>query len=379
MQYIKLNTNESPYPPPPAVISAVNEDELKKLRLYPNPDGSRLMQKLADFYGVGPKNVIIGNGSDELLAFAFLAFCDNCNSSQPASSQPYSSIPTPGCAPANLREQVHAAPEQIPADRELFCGNGRGAAFPDITYGFYPVYAELFGVPFQQIPLKEDFTIDPADYMGIGQNIILANPNAPTGIALPVQDIEAIAKSNPGHVLLVDEAYVDFGAESSIPLTHKYDNLLVIHTYSKSRSMAGARLAFAIGAAPLIEDLNKMKYSFNPYNVNRLSQLMGEAAIGEELYYAEKRREITATREDAAEKLRALGFSATDSKANFIFAKHPLISGNEFYIKLKEKGILVRHWNKPRISDYLRISIGTNEQMTALITAVEEILKQPQA
>jgi len=328
MEYIKLNTNESPYPPPPGVISAVSTAELEKLRLYPNPEGSRLIRKIAGHYRVEPENVIIGNGSDELLAFTFLAFCDSA----------------------------------------------RGAAFPDITYGFYPIYAELYGIPYEQIPLQEDFTIDPGEYCGIGKNVVLANPNAPTGIALPLFDIERIAQSNPEHVVLIDEAYVDFGAESAITLTREYDNLLVIHTYSKSRSMAGARLAYAIGPAPLIEDLSKMKYSFNPYNVNRLTQIMGEAAIDEDTYYVEKRREIIATRGYTQMRLGELGFSVTDSKANFIFAKHPGIGGYELYALLKEKGILVRQWNKPRISDYLRITIGTNEQMDALIDAIGEIL-----
>ena len=331
MLYIKLNTNESPYPPPPGVIAAVNEEELGKLRLYPNPDGSRLIKKLAEFYGVGAENVIIGNGSDELLAFSFLAFCD---------------------------------------------GN-RSAAFPDITYGFYPVYAELYGLPYEQIPLKEDFTVDPADYMGIRKNIILANPNSPTSVAIPLGDIEAILLSNPENIVLIDEAYVDFGAESSIPLVSKYDNLLVMHTYSKSRSMAGARMAFAIGQAPLIEDLNKMKYSFNPYNVNRLTQVMAEAALDEEAYYADRRREIVATRAFTVAELTRLGFTMTDPKANFIFAKHPGFGGHELYIKLKENGILVRQWDKPRIADYLRITIGTKEQMDALIAALEDIINQP--
>ena len=327
-ELIKLNTNESPYPPPPGVIAAVCADELERLRLYPSPDGSALLRKIAGHFNVGPDNVIIGNGSDELLAFSFLAFCDS----------------------------------------------GRGAAFPDVTYGFYPVYAELYGIPYEQIPLKSDFTIDPGDYCGIGKNVILANPNAPTGIALTLPDIESIAQNNPGHVMLIDEAYVDFGAESAIGLTGKHENLLVVHTYSKSRSLAGARMAYAIGPAPLIDDLNKMKYSFNPYNVNRLTQVMGEAAIDEEAYYREKRREIIATREYAQARLLELGFLATDSKANFIFAKHPGISGHALYAALKEKGILVRQWNKPRISDYLRITIGTKEQMDALIAAIKEIL-----
>jgi len=330
MEYIKLNTNESPYPPPPNAVAAVSEAEIKRLNLYPNPDGSRLICKLAESYGVKPENVIIGNGSDELLAFAFLAFCDN----------------------------------------------ERGAAFPDITYGFYPVYAELYGITYKQIRLKDDLTIDPADYYSSGKNTILANPNAPTGIALPLCDIEAIAQSNPGHIVLIDEAYVDFGAESAIPLTKKYDNLLVVHTYSKSRFMAGARLSFALASAPIIEDMNKMKYSFNPYNVNRLTQIMGEAALSEDAYYNEKRLEIIATRGYTASRLREQGFSKTDSKANFLFAKHPKIGGYEMYAALKERGILVRQWNKPRISDYLRITIGLKEQMDALIAAIQDVLNE---
>jgi len=329
LEYVKLNTNESPYPPAPGVITVISEDEKKKLNLYPNPDGSRLIKKLAEFYGVKPENVIIGNGSDELLAFSFLAFCDG----------------------------------------------GRGAAFPDITYGFYPVYAELYGIPYIQIPLKDDFSIDPADYFGIDKNVILANPNAPTGIALPLNDVEAIVRSNPDYVVLVDEAYVDFGAESAIPLTHRYDNLIVTHTYSKSRSMAGGRLAYAIGSAQLIADLNKMKYSFNPYNVNRLTQLAGEAALDGEEYYKEKRSEIIATREYTVKQLQRLGFTTTESLANFVFAKHPGTGGYEMYSALKEKGVLVRHLNVPRISDYLRITIGTKDQMDALIAAVSTILR----
>jgi len=328
MEYIKLNTNESPYPPPPGVINAVNEDELGKLNLYPNPDGSRLINKFAEFYGVGPENIIIGNGSDELLAFAFLAFCEN------------------------------------------------GAVFPDITYGFYPVYAELYDVPFEQIPLRDDLTIDVGDYTGIGKNVILANPNAPTGIALPSDAVETIVKSNPDHIVLIDEAYVDFGAESAIPLTRRYDNLLVVHTYSKSRSMAGARLAYAIGSAPVIDDMNRMKYSFNPYNVNRLTQLMGEAALNDEAYYMEKRREIIATREYTEKQLKELGFTMTGSSANFLFVKHPDAGGYDLYSALKEKGVLVRQWSKPRISDYLRVTIGTREQMDAFINAVKEILPE---
>ena len=325
MEYIKLNTNEMPCPPPDNVTATVKA-ELDKLRLYPNPDGIKLIKRLAEFYKVKPENVIIGNGSDELLAFAFLAFFEG------------------------------------------------GVAFPDITYGFYPVYAKLYDVPYQEIPLLDDLSVNINDYTAIGKNIVLANPNAPTGISLGLDDIETIAQSNPDHVLLIDEAYVDFGGSSAVKLTQRHENLLVIHTYSKSRSMAGARLGFAIGAASLIEDLNKMKYSFNPYNVNRLAQVMGEAALDNDDFFEEKRHEIVAVREYTKEKLQEMGFILTDSKANFLFCKHPDIGGFELYSKLKEKGILIRQWDKPRISDYVRITIGTKTQMDALLTAVEEII-----
>jgi len=326
MKYIKLNTNESPYPPSKGVISSVNEDELNNLRLYPNPDGEKLINKLAEYYRVNPENVILGNGSDELLAFAFLAFFEN------------------------------------------------GMIFPDITYGFYPVYAELYDVPYQKIPLQEDLTINIGDYINVSRNITLANPNAPTGVALEPGDIEKIIQSNPDNIVLIDEAYIDFGAKSVINLTKKYENLLVLHTYSKSRSMAGARLAYAVAAEPVIEDLKKMKYSFNPYNVNRLTQVMGVAAIKDDEYYKNKHKEIEMTREYTAKRLTGLNFEMTDSKANFLFAKHPDISGAELYTKLRQAGILVRQWNKPRISDYIRITIGTKEQMDALIGALECIL-----
>ena len=330
LQYIKLNTNESPYPPAPGVVAAINVGEIEKFRLYPNPDGTRLIEKLAQFYDVNPENVIIGNGSDELLAFAFLAFCDK----------------------------------------------ERHICFPDITYGFYPVYAELYGIPYVQIPLKDDFSIDPADYFGVNMNVVLANPNAPTGIALLPREIGAIAQSNPGYVTIIDEAYVDFGAQSSMHLAKEYDNLLIMHTYSKSRSMAGARLAYVIGPAPLIEDLNKMKFSFNPYNVNRLTQIAGEAALDEDAYYVEMRRKIIATREATIPRLRELGFTMTESNANFIFVKHSSLGGRELYAALKERGILIRHWDKPRISEYTRITIGTPEQMDALMAAIADVLKK---
>jgi len=326
-KYIKLNTNESPYSPPDAVIKAIT-DEAKKLNLYPNPDGTQLIEKLAQNYNVNPENIIIGNGSDELLAFSFLAFFQ------------------------------------------------QGVLFPDITYGFYPVYAELYNITYNKIPLQSDFTINIQEYLNKNQNIVLANPNAPTGIALKLSQIEEITKSNPNHIILIDEAYVDFGAKSAVNLTKQYENLLVIHTYSKSRSLAGARLGYAIASPPIIEDLNKMKYSFNPYNVNTLTQTMGAIAIDEESYYTEKRNEIISTREYTKNKLQEQGFIHTDSKANFLFAKHPSISGFDLYSKLKENGILIRHWNTPRISDHIRITIGTPEQMDKFIKVIQNILHQ---
>ena len=329
MEYIKLNTNESPYPPSPGVRAAINDDEINNLRLYPNPDGTHLIGKLADYYSVKPENLIIGNGSDELLAFAFLAFCDK----------------------------------------------SRTVCFPDITYGFYPVYAELYDIPYEQIPLKDDFTINTADYFGVSKNIIIANPNAPTGLAMTLIEIEAIARSNPDYLVLIDEAYVDFGAQSAIPLINKYENLLVMHTYSKARSMAGARLAYAIASAPIIDDMNKMKYSFNPYNVNRLTQLAGAAALDEDAYYKKNCHEIISTREYTQARIRELGFTSTQSSANFLFARHHSITGDDLFAALRDRGILVRHWNKARISDYLRITIGTRVQMDALLDALKEIVE----
>lgn len=326
MLYIKLNTNESPYPPSPGVLGALSSPDKQNLNLYPNPDGAQLIEKLAQTYDVKPCNIVIGNGSDELLAFAFLAFFES------------------------------------------------GVVFPDITYGFYPVYCALYGIPCTEAPLCDDLSVNINDYIDAGKNIALANPNAPTGIALPLGDVEKIVSSNPDNIVLVDEAYVDFGGESAVSLTKKYDNVLVIQTYSKSRSMAGARLAYAIAPEPVADDMRKMKFSFNPFNVNKMTQALGYAALCEADYYKEKQREIIETRTYSEQCLEKLGFEMTDSKANFIFARHPKIGGEELYLKLKEKGMLVRHWKKRRISDYIRITIGTREQMDALLSAVTEIL-----
>jgi histidinol-phosphate aminotransferase len=326
-QYIKLNTNESPYPPSPGVLRLL-ADEGRALNLYPDPECAVLRERLAQTYGVNAENVLPGNGSDELLSFAFMAF-----------------------------------------------GTGAGAVFPDVSYGFYPVYAKLYGLDYREAPLREDFTVDVNDYLRDARMVVLANPNAPTGIALPLEAIETITASNPDRVVLIDEAYVDFGGESAVPLTKKYENLLVVQTYSKARSMAGARLGYAIGNAGLIGDLNKLKYSTNPYNVNRLTLAAGIRALEDDAYYRENCRRVVETREYAAERLRAMGFELTDSKTNFIFARTPKLPGGELYERLKARGILIRHFAAPRIADFVRITVGSREQMDALLGVISDILK----
>lgn len=325
--YIKLNTNESPFPPAPSVVETLDKEDIENLRLYSDPTLSTLKTKLAELYGVGVENIFLSNGSDDILNFAFMAF------------------------------------------------GHKGAIFPDITYGFYPVFAELHGVDYEEIPLKEDFTIDYKDYLSKDKLIVIANPNAPTGDMRPLSEIEEIIKSNPDSVVVVDEAYVDFGGVSAYKLIEKYDNLLTVRTYSKSRSMAGARLGYAIGSKEIIEDLMRIKFSTNPYNINRLTATLGEATVDAESYYREKCEEIIRVREYTAEKLSELGFEVLPSKANFLFAKHPELDGGKYYEELKSRHILVRHFTKERICQFNRITIGTHEQMDALIDATKEILK----
>lgn len=327
-QYVKLNTNESPYPPSAGVIAALNDKEAADLRLYSDPECKELKKALAGYYGVEPENIYVGNGSDEALNFAFLSYATD----------------------------------------------GRGVAFADITYGFYPVFADLYHIPVQIVPLKSDFSIDPKDYYGLNKTIVIANPNAPTGLALSRDEMESIIKANPDSVVVVDEAYVDFGAESCVELTKTYPNLLVVQTYSKSRSMAGARLGYAIGNAELIRDLETVKFSTNPYNVNRLTLRAGVQAIAEQDYYTENCKKIMATRAYTKEKLEALGFTVLDSRSNFLFAMKPGIDGGAIYRGLKERGVLVRHFDKDPIRDYNRITIGTPEQMDIFLKKLEELL-----
>ena len=328
MQYIKLNTNESPYPPSPAVTRAAKA-EAGRLQLYSDPTCRETVDKLAEVYGVAPEQVILTNGSDEVLNFAFMAFADE--------------------------------------DHPL--------VFPAITYGFYPVFAELNRIPYKEIPLKDDFSVDYRDYLNLGgQSIVIANPNAPTGLCLPLSEIEAIVKSNPDGVVIIDEAYVDFGAESAVALVDKYDNLLVTQTFSKSRSLAGARLGFGIGNKDLIADLHTVRYSTNPYNVNRMTAAAGHAALCDNDYYMQNCRTIMENRAYTTEALEALGFEVLPSLTNFVFAKSDRIGGEALYRELKRRGILVRHFTKAGIEDYNRITIGTKEQMEALIATVSDIL-----
>ena len=329
MEYVKLNTNESPFPPSQKAIEKAKM-MAESLQLYSDPQCTELTEKAAEVFGVSRDEILMTNGSDEILNFAFMAFCDSEHS----------------------------------------------IVFPDITYGFYPVFAELNGIPYKEIPLKEDFTIDYKEYVGINKNIVIANPNAPTGIALTLSEIEQIVKSNPDNVVIIDEAYVDFGGESAIPLTKKYDNLLVTGTFSKSRSLAGARLGFGIGAKSLISDLNTIKYSTNPYNINRMTMAVGYAVLSDNEYYMENCRTIMEVREYVTDRLKAMGFSVLPSRANFIFAKHNDISGFDLYDKLKKRGILIRHFSKDRIKDYNRITIGTKDMMDKFLSAVSEILEE---
>ena len=328
-KYIKLNTNESPFPPSPLAQQRAKE-EAGKLELYSDPCCTALTAKAAEVFGVAEDEIIFSNGSDEVLNFAFMAFCD----------------------------------EDHPA------------MFPDITYGFYKVFAALNGIPYTQVPLKDDFSIDVSDYVNQNKTIFIANPNAPTGLYLDLAQIEGIVASNRDSIVVIDEAYIDFGGETAIPLTKKYDNLLVVGTFSKSRSMAGARLGYAVGCKALIQDLNTIKYSVNPYNVNRMTMAAGLGALEDEEYFRTNCEKIMATRKRTTEALGSLGFIVIPSLTNFIFAKRDGIPGKTLYAKLRERGILVRHFDTPRLTDYLRITIGSDSQMETFIQTIKTILEE---
>ena len=323
----KLNTNESPFPPAPEVVQAVAE-EAKRLQLYPDPDCTELRRALAERYDVDPDEIICNNGSDETIYFAYLAYSGGC----------------------------------------------RPAVFPEISYGFYPVFADITGTEAVRVSLQEDFSIDPEDFYDAPGMIVIANPNAPTGIPLSLAEIEGILQHNPDNVVVIDEAYVDFGTESAVPLVKKYDNLLVVQTFSKSRSMAGMRLGYGIGSKALIADLNALRFSTNPYNIDRLAIAAGIASLKHDEVNREHCRQVMENREYTVSELKKLGFEMTDSTSNFIFVRHPEIRGEDLFRKLRERGVIIRHWDKPELTDYNRITIGSREQMDILLREVKDIL-----
>lgn len=328
-EYIKLNTNESPFPPSPFALR-LSRESAGDMLLYPDPEYTSLVEIAAQKFGVKKDNILFTNGSDEALNFAFIAFCDK---------------DTP-------------------------------AVFPDITYGFYPVFARLNGVPYREIPLKDDFTVDIKDYFNVGGTVFIANPNAPTGIALSRAEIEQIIVNNPNNIVVIDEAYVDFGAESAVNLIDKYDNLIITQTFSKSRSLAGARLGVVFAAESLIRDLKTVKYSTNPYNVSRMSAAAGIGALLDEEYFIGNCKKIIETREFFSEKLREKGFSVLPSKANFVFVKYKNFGGETLYRELKNRRVLVRFFDKPRLKDFVRITIGDKESMIKTIDAVFDVIKE---
>jgi len=327
-KYIKLNTNENPYPPSPRVIAAIREAANADLRLYPDPTCSGLARQAAAYYGVQPDQIFIGNGSDEILAFAFAAF---------------------------------------------FSPMGRAIRFPDITYSFYKVYAALYNIPYETVPLDEEFRVPMHLMEGDSGGIVLPNPNAPTGRYVETDELAAFAARHIDRVVIVDEAYIDFGGSSAVRHVNDHPNMLVVHTLSKSRSLAGLRVGVAIGHPDLIDGLNRVKNSFNSYTIDRLALAGAAAAFEDQAYFAETTRKVVATRERTTIGLRKLGFRVIESRANFLFASHPEHQAASLFQELKRKGILVRYFNQPRIDNFLRISIGTDEEMDALIQTLEEI------
>ena len=329
-RYIKLNTNECPYPPPPQVAKVLAGADCALHRLYPDPQADLLRNKLAAHYQVEPEQVFVGNGSDEVLAFTFMAFFDR----------------------------------------------GDTLNFPDPGYGFYPVYCDLCGLRQNLIPLREDFSIAPKDYFEQKGHVLIANPNAPTGLWLERAQIEEILRASSDRLCIIDEAYADFAPKgvSSIPLLSRYENLLVIGTFSKSRSFAGLRLGFAISTPEIIAGLERIRYSFNSYNVNSLTQLAGAASLDDGAYFQNTIEKVNATRQRVSARLQELDFRVLPSAANFLFVAHPKLSGQQLYSALREGGILVRHFAHPRTLEFARISIGSDEEMNTLLEVIEQTL-----
>lgn len=326
-RYIKLNTNECPYPPSPNALAAIHAAADDRLRLYPDPNADELKDAIANYYGVTRANVFAGNGSDEVLAHVFCGLLK------------------------------HDAP----------------LSFPDISYSFYPVYANLYQIEAWQIPLRDDFSLNLNDFSGKNGGIIFPNPNAPTSMAVGLDAIEALLQANAESVVVVDEAYVDFGAQTAIPLTAKYPNLLVVQTFSKSRSLAGLRVGFAVGHPHLIEALERVKNSFNSYPLGRMAIAGAAAAMRDKEYFTETCQQIITTRETTVQKLTELGFSVLPSAANFVFARPPAGNAEALYLALKQRGVLVRYFNKPRINEYLRITIGTDDEMQTFLQILAEL------
>ena len=327
---IKLNTNENPYPPSPKVTAMIAELDTDIMRKYPDPTASELVEKLAEYHGMDKSNIFVGVGSDDVLGMSFMTFFNS--------------------------------------DRKVL--------FPDITYSFYPVWCDMLRIPYEQIPLKDDFTINYEDYLGESGGVVIANPNAPTGILLDKDKIIKIIEANTENIVIVDEAYIDFAPEgaSCIDLVKKYDNLLVVRTYSKSRNLAGLRVGYAIGQPALIKYLNDVKYSYNSYTMNYPSIKIGAAVIDDDEYFKKVLKNVVATREWFAEEIKKMGFEVLPSSTNFVFAKHEKKSGNDIFEALKAKGIFVRHFKQDRIDDYLRITIGTDEEMKAVVEFFKEYL-----
>ena len=330
-QYVKLNTNENPYPPSPEALKAYRDYDFSSLKLYPPLEMRALREAIAAAEGVGAENVFCGNGSDEILALCFPAFFD---------------------------------------------ADGEGAAFADVTYSFYPVFAEFFKIPKKILPLEEDFSLDLEKLTKTpAQGVIVANPNAPTGIGIPLGEIEAFVRENSGRVVILDEAYMPFFDQSAVPLTKKYDNLVVVKTFSKGYSLAGMRCGYAVADPALISGLERCRDCFNSYPVDRVCQAVCAAAIGDKAYYDRVNALVISERERLSRALASLGFTVLPSKANFVFAKHAALSGREVYEALRARGVLVRHFQKPRISEYCRITVGSREENDALLRALGEFIQ----